>query len=153
MNHAGHRLAFVLDADQRAVQRHPVDERLRAVDRIDDPAEGAVAGPVGQFFAHDRIVGKGLGNAIAKMLFRAAVGRRHRRIVALALHFQVFAAEILQGDLAGLAGDLQGQDQSGRHFMGIEIHAAVLAVLRALSERRRATPRAVRRRPIGYPQY
>ncbi len=57
-----------------------------------------------------------------QVLLGPAVGHRHRRVVALALDLQVVAAEVLQGDLARLAGRLQGQRQTGRHLGGVEAH-------------------------------
>ena len=69
------RIAF--HADQRAIQRHAVDERLRAVDRIENPAEAAGARPLAQFFAENRVVRKGRGDTFAQQLFRVAVGDRH----------------------------------------------------------------------------
>ncbi len=160
------------------IQRHAVNERLCAVNGIDDPAEGAVARPVGQLLAHHGVVGKGLGNAVADVLFRAAVGDSDRRIVALALHFQVIAAEIVERQLAGLAGDLQGQNQARGQIVGFGVHGsgeqergarsrskergAKISKLLALSSllpapcflrKTRAMPATARRRPIGYPQY
>ena len=88
-----------------------MDERFRAVDRIDDPAKAAGAGPVGQFFAQNRVLGKVFRDPLAKMLFGLPVGLGDRRVVALSLHQQTGAAKELQGDPPGLAGGRKGQLQ------------------------------------------
>ena len=106
----------MFQADQRAIQGHAVNERLGAVDGVEDPAEAAPSRPLGQFLAQDGVVGKALGDAAAEVLFRPAVGHGHRRIVRLPLDFQVVAAEVFEGDLPGLAGGRQGQFQSRRQF-------------------------------------
>ena len=111
-----HGLAGMFHADERAIQRHAVDERLGAVDRVEDPAKAARARPLGKFFAQDGVVGKGRGDAAAEEFFRPAVGGGDRRIVALAFDLQVVAAEVFQRELPGFAGGRQGQFQSRGQF-------------------------------------
>ena len=89
-----------------------MDERLGAVDRVENPAEAARARPLGKLLAEDAVVGKRRGDALPQVLFRPAVGHGDRRVVALQLDVQVVAAEVFERDPAGLAGGLNGQSAS-----------------------------------------
>ena len=51
-----------------------------------------------------------------EVLFGPAVGDGHRRVVLLAVHLEVAAAEVLQRDPAGLTARVQGQGEAGGVF-------------------------------------
>ena len=63
-----------------------MDERLGAVDRVEDPAAGG-AGGAGEpeLLAQDGVVGEASLDARAQELFGAAVGDRHRGEIGLGL--------------------------------------------------------------------
>ena len=62
------------------------------------------------------------------MLLGSAVGHGHGRIVLLALDRQVVAAEVLQRDIARLAGRFQGQRQAGRDVLRVDAHEGFSSV-------------------------
>jgi hypothetical protein len=71
----------------------PRHERLRAVDRVEDPDELGV-GPLGpEFLADDAVLREPLADEAAHELLGAAVGGRDRGMVRLELHLNVGAAE------------------------------------------------------------
>ncbi len=59
-----------------------MNEGLGAVDRVEDPAKTARARLLGKFLAENAVVGKRGGDALPQVLFGAAIGYGHRRIVA-----------------------------------------------------------------------
>ena len=95
--------ALMLQPDQRSIQRHAVNERFRAIDRIDNPAIAAGTGALRKFFAQDRVVGKSRGEPLAQQQFRLAVGDRHGRGILLSLDRQIAAPKIVQRQPARLA--------------------------------------------------
>ena len=66
------RRAVVLERDQRSPQRLAGDEGARAVDRIEDPDETAVAGASSEFFAENAVIRICRGDQIAHHLLRRA---------------------------------------------------------------------------------
>ena len=54
---------FALDSDQRSVERHAVNERLGAVDRVENPAIAAGAGLLAELFAQDAVGREMLGDS------------------------------------------------------------------------------------------
>ena len=74
-----------LERDEHAVERHAADERVGAVDRIDDPAVARVAIVAAEFLADDGVIGKARVDETPQQLFRLAIGDRHRRPIGLAL--------------------------------------------------------------------
>ena len=124
----------VFDAHQRPVQRDAVDERLGAVDGVEDPAESAGAGPLGQLLAQDGVLGKGLGDAASEVLFGLPIGHRDRRVVCFALDLEIIPAEMLQGNPAGLPGRLDRQFQPPGGFWCGCIHTAKVAYDRGLGK-------------------
>ena len=93
---------FVLHSDQRAIQRHAVNERLRAVDRIENPAATARARPVRKFFAQNGVVGKGRRDPLSQQLLGLPVGDGDGRGIRFAFDGQIVALEIVQREPAGL---------------------------------------------------
>ena len=75
-DHTEHAPAAVAAADERGVEWHAADERLRAVDRIDDPlvARGAGSGP--RLFAEKGVGRKGAQEFAAEDRLGGAVGLR-----------------------------------------------------------------------------
>jgi len=82
-DHPEHAPAAVAAADQRGVERHAADERLRAVDRIDDPliARRARRGP--RFLAQECVVVKRSEQVPPKDRLGGTVGLGHRRGIGL----------------------------------------------------------------------
>src|SRR5690349_760071 len=74
---AGQRTAFMLDGDHRAIQRHAADERLGAVDRIENPPEARSAGSLAKLLAQNAVFRKRGGDALAEKLLRRTVGNSH----------------------------------------------------------------------------
>jgi len=66
-----HAASAILEAEQNAVERHAANERLRAVDRIDDPATAGAALERAEFLAEDAVVGKGARQRRAQQLLGA----------------------------------------------------------------------------------
>ena len=89
-----------------------MDERLCAVDGVEDPAESAPARPLGKLLAIDAVLGKRRGDALPQVFFRPAIGRRDRRVVALQLHIEVVAAEVFERNASRLACSRKGQVKS-----------------------------------------
>ena len=116
MDDAQHALRFVpawslrFHADQCAVERHAVDERLRAVDRVQNPATTARAGAIRKFFAEDRVVGKRRGNSVSQQLLGLPIGHGHGRRIGLAFHGQIGLLKITQRMPAGF------RRRRSRHF-------------------------------------
>ena len=75
---AEQRPAAVDEADERAPQGTPHDERARSVDGVDDPL--VAAGPLdrGELLAHDAVIGEASGDGRANRPLRGPVGGRHR---------------------------------------------------------------------------
>ena len=92
-DHPEHAPAAVAAADQRGVERHAADERLGAVDRIDDPliARRARRGP--RFLAQEGVRGKRAEQLAAEDRLCGAVGVGHRRGVGLHVHHEAGVAE------------------------------------------------------------
>ncbi len=78
LDHAHHRPAVLLQADQRAPDRHPGNEGARAVDRIDDPDIFAVEPNIAVLLAENAVLGKVLFDQRPDRRFRSAVALRHR---------------------------------------------------------------------------
>jgi hypothetical protein len=63
--------------NERCVQRHAVDERLRAVDRIEHPLEFGLPTLLPEFLADDGVARKALAKSLAHQFFGRAVGDGH----------------------------------------------------------------------------
>ena len=93
---ADDRFAVFLDSNQVRVKRNAGNERLRSVDRVDDPTIPARSFLVVELFAENRVVRERLRDAPPNQLFRAAVGQRYRRTVAFTLDAQIVPIKITQ---------------------------------------------------------
>ena len=71
--------------DQRAPQRDAAHERLRAVDRIDDPPAPRLLPNGAELFAEDAVVRETRADPVARAVLGAAVGDGDRRAVGLPL--------------------------------------------------------------------
>jgi hypothetical protein len=74
MDAAKHGLALMEEGDEGAPKWDAGDERLGAVDGVEDPSELGVGVFGAEFFADDAVGGKFFGNESAKKFFGAAVG-------------------------------------------------------------------------------
>ena len=100
-----HRIAFDLQPDHHAVERHAAHERVGAVDRIDDPASARRSGALAGFLADDRVVGKALHDTVAQVGLGFAIGNRDGGAVGLAIDLER-AAKMAQRQLARAARDI-----------------------------------------------
>ena len=80
VQHADDALSAVLQRDQRAPGRHAGNERLGAVDRVDDPGEAGIWPLVPVFLSEDAVAGARLFDQRADRGFGLAVGHRYRRV-------------------------------------------------------------------------
>jgi hypothetical protein len=101
VDHADHRLAPHLDADERPVQRHAADEGPGAVERVDDPADGGAAPAGTLLLAEDRVIRIRPLDHRPHGALGLAVGARDRRAVGLHLDRRT-GVEV--GERAGAAG-------------------------------------------------
>ena len=90
-----------------------MDERLCAVDRVEDPGATRPSGGVRLLFPDDAVVGEGCGDPIAEQALGGAVGDGDRGAVRLAFHGEVGLPEPSEGELAGLACDVDGEPDEG----------------------------------------
>ena len=90
-----------------------MDERLCTVDRVEDPGATRPSGGVRLLFPDDGIVGEGCGDPIAEQALGGAVGDGDRGAVRLAFHGEVGLPEPSEGELAGLACDVDGESDEG----------------------------------------
>ena len=97
-----------LQSEQHTVERDAVDERVSAVNRIDEPAAAGAPYVFAFLFAEDGIVGEASLDLRAQEFFRLAVGRGHPRAVSLALGREG-APKVAQSDLARRARKLRGR--------------------------------------------
>ena len=104
----------ILEGHQVCEEWDAVDERLGAVDRVQDPGPAGGPGDVGLLLAHDGVVWEGLADPLAQQSFGAPVGHRDRRAVVLALDGEVGLSEVPEGQLTGLPGDVHGELDQGR---------------------------------------
>ena len=121
-----HAFAFEFHADKRSVERHAVDERLGAVDGIENPAIAAFAFPFGKFLAQNGVVGKGFGDHAPQFRFRQPIGHGDRRIVGLEIDGQIVLAKIFQRDIARHPGGMNGEFQTAFDFGGMTIRHFVV---------------------------
>ena len=91
-DHADHGHTVIDQRDEGRPHRHPAHEVLGAVDRVDHPAAGAVAGRV-ELLALDGVARPGPLELGPDVLLGGAVGVGHRREVRLALDDEVLGAE------------------------------------------------------------
>ena len=86
VNDPEHRSALVLEGDQGSEQGAGRRERLRAVDRIEDPNKFRIVvfGPV--LFADDAVLGKAPADHSAHQFLGSPVGGGDGRLVGLHLH-------------------------------------------------------------------
>src|SRR5581483_4202420 len=119
---ADHAATLLLEPDEHAVERHAANERLRPVDRVDDPAPAARPRLLAVLLAQEPVVGERVAERGPERFLGAAIGDRDRRLVGLALDVDAFP-EVLERDSAGahdrLARDLQ--------LSGVGPHAADFA--------------------------
>ena len=80
---------LVLEREQVRVERHPAGERLRAVDRVEDPSAAAGARGGGLLLAEHAVAGERLRELLPQEALGVAIGGRDRCAVALALHLEV----------------------------------------------------------------
>ena len=80
VQHADDSLALVLQRNQGAPGRHAGDERLGAVNRVDDPGETGTGPFVPVLLAENAVVGARLLDECADRGLCLAVGYRHRRV-------------------------------------------------------------------------
>ena len=79
---------MVLERDQHTPERHAADERLGAVDRIDDPAPAARAARLAELFAEDPVAGERGRQRGPQPLLGPAVGDRNGTAVGFRLDHQ-----------------------------------------------------------------
>src|SRR5512132_1222487 len=77
IHHAEHRLARAQQGDQCAPGRHAADERLRAVDGIEDPDVFGVGAVLAEFLTDDAVVREGTANERAHRRFGRVIGGGH----------------------------------------------------------------------------
>jgi hypothetical protein len=95
-----------LQAEQHSVERHAVDERLRAVNRVDEPAESGPLLFLGtELLAHDGMLRITPLDLRSDELLRSPVGSRDRRKVTLEIRLET-GLVITQGQSACLIGSL-----------------------------------------------
>ena len=92
----GLELAVALDREQRPEQRHAADEVVGAVDRVDVPADGRVAGLGAVLLADEAVVRERVGDPLADAPLDRRVGLGHERPVGLGLDLEV-APEVRRG--------------------------------------------------------
>ena len=80
VQHADDALSAVLQRYQGAPGRHAGNERLGAVDRVDDPGEAGTWPLVPVLLSEDAVAGAGLFDQRADRGFGLAVGHRYRRV-------------------------------------------------------------------------
>src|SRR6185312_17335868 len=80
-DHAHDWHAILFQRDQGAKQRHVMDERLRPINGVEDPAVATAAVCFTQFFAEDAVSRALRLEEPTDSLLRPAVGRGYRRTV------------------------------------------------------------------------
>ena len=78
----------MLHADQRTKQRRPVNERLRPVERIENPPKPGRARRLAEFLAEHPVVRKVLRDPLPNRLLSPPIRDRHWRGIALAFDVQ-----------------------------------------------------------------
>ena len=106
-DHGRLQLTVPLDGEERPEQRDPADVVVRPVDRVDVPAHRRIACFGAVLLAHEPMVGKGVGQALADARLDRGVGLGHERPVGLGRDLQV-APEVAPGDLVGLVAGRDG---------------------------------------------
>ena len=122
-HHPVNRLAEPRQRDQRTPGRHPGNEGLGAVDRIEHPDIFGVGALRAELLPDHAVLREGAADQLAHRAFGGAVGGRHRieaAAVALVLDRQRCAEEWKNG-LAGHIGELIDEDREihcrhGRSF-------------------------------------
>jgi len=114
---------LVLEGDQVAVERYPMDERLGAVDGVEDPGTAARSRCVGLLFTDDAVVGMGGPDVFPEQPFGAPVGRGDGCAVVLAVDVEVGVSEVAEGEGTGIPGDGHGEVDEG----GVDRWAGVVA--------------------------
>jgi hypothetical protein len=99
---------LVLQGDQGAVERDAVGERLRPVDRVEHPPAAGGARALGLLLAEDGVVGEPLGDQLAQQPLGAPVGHGDRGAVGLAVDLEAGRAEVLERQLTGAPGQVDG---------------------------------------------
>ena len=133
---AEHGHVVVDERDQGRPGGHPADEVVGAVDRVDDPAPGAVAGGL-ELLALDGVAGPGALELDPDQLLGRLVGVADQREVGLGLHDEVVRPEPGHRDpLDGVRQDM------GKAQVVVIGHLPTLA-------RRRARTRGPARRPAA----
>ena len=109
-DHADHGFAFVDEGDQRGPHRHSADKVLGAVDRVDDPAAGTVAG-TSELLTEHGVTGTGTGQLAADGLLGGLVRIGDRRQIGLRLDLEVERFEPAHGLVVHGIGQHMGQTQ------------------------------------------
>src|SRR4051812_35729291 len=86
-------------------------ERLRAVDRIEDPLESTPTGLLTKLLADHRILRKPVPDPLPQQLRGRRIGNRNRRLIRLPLDRQVLPPEIPKCPVPRLAGNFYGKLQ------------------------------------------
>ena len=117
-------MAVVNERDQRGPDRDSADEVVGPVDRVDDPASGAVAGGV-ELLTLDRVQGTGAFELVANDFLRCLVGVTDQREIGLGLDHEILGPE------AGHRDPLHGIGKHVREAQVIVIgrHPATLVAL------------------------
>jgi pimeloyl-ACP methyl ester carboxylesterase len=105
---AHHDRARDLEPEEHPEQGNAPDERLRAVDGIDDPAVVRVAARLAQLLAEDRVAWEAGLDETAEELLRLAVGDGDEGLVLLPLDRDL-ALEVTEGEAPGLPGGVGGE--------------------------------------------
>ena len=103
---AGDGLAAILQADERAPQRHAAHEVAGAVDGIDDPAKAGIAGLFAVLLAEEGVLREGVDDAVAQERLGGAVAGGDGAAVELPLDVGGEVGGVAVGEEAG--GDLRG---------------------------------------------
>src|SRR5262249_37920862 len=122
LDDAGEELAPVLQADDGGPGGDAANEAPGTVDGVEHPAVAGGAGGVAVLLAEEAVVGEGGLEAATERLLGLAVGDGDGGGVGLALDGQR-GVEVAQGDLGGLAGDVDRLLVAGAP---VGVHAASL---------------------------
>ena len=112
-DHADRGTVLVEHGHHRRVRDDAASERFRAVDGIEPPAPGVPALPLAELLADDAVLGHRQLEAGTDQLLGAAVGGGDGRLVALRDDREVGVLEVAQRQLAGLAGQGDGEVEAG----------------------------------------
>jgi hypothetical protein len=116
---ADHRVAAHLESHEHAEERHAGDERLRAVDGVEDPAEVRVPLLQPVLLAEDRVRGERLADDAPQLAFALAVGDGDGRAVFLRLGRHA-VPEVAQHDRArGLRGVHRHLERIAQFRLGV----------------------------------